>query len=534
MSKLQIFENPEFGDIRMIEIDGVPYAVGIDIARALGYAAPSKAVIDRCEGITKAVIPSYNQHGAEVMQETNVIPESDIYRLIFGSKLEGAKKFQAWVFEEVLPSIRKTGMYATPETAERLMNDPDFLIRALEEIKAVRAKNAALEAENTQMRPKARFADAVACAETDIPVGDLAKILRGNGVDIGQNRLFAWMRAHEYLMQSRGNGVDIGQNRLFAWMRANEYLMCYKGSGWNAPTQMAMDLGLFRVTETTTTRADGRVHLNRVTMVTGKGQQYFVNMLLQEEDGALPRIMLDEQAWARDIVRTQDLGDMPMRALTCVARHYLEQGLGTDAVRERLNALYNKGSHCGFIDISERILKEAGKRGLLYITSIPVTRRELQAIRGIDGIRRQRVAFALLALAKYQNHAHGENHDWVSFRHKDVFAMANVKVSVNEQYLLLNDLKSMGLLKYNRRVDNLDVRVLYTDHEGPAVMEIHDMRNLGHQYMRHWGGRFVECRDCGAVVPRKSPRQMYCVDCARLENAKRSQAFYNKKIGIAA
>ena len=257
MSKLQIFENPEFGDIRMIEIDGVPYAVGIDIARALGYAAPSKAVIDRCEGITKAVIPSYNQHGAEVMQETNVIPESDIYRLIFGSKLEGAKKFQAWVFEEVLPSIRKTGMYATPETAERLMNDPDFLIRALEEIKAVRAKNAALEAENTQMRPKARFADAVACAETDIPVGDLAKILRGNGVDIGQNRLFAWMRAHEYLMQSRG-------------------------ADWNAPTQRAMDLGLFRVKESALTHPGGRVSVGKAPMVTGIGQLHFVNRFLGE------------------------------------------------------------------------------------------------------------------------------------------------------------------------------------------------------------------------------------------------------------
>jgi len=507
MSKLQIF-NYEGNNIRTAELNGEPAVVLADVCKVLDIEN-HRNVAARLDEDEKGVCTMDTPGGK---QDLTVISESGLYSIILLSRKPEAKKFKRWVTHEVLPSIRKHGMYARDEILDNpqlLMDVTQALIDERRKSKQLLEENTALEAANTEMRPKARFADAVACAETDIPVGELAKILRGNG-------------------------VDIGQNRLFAWMRANEYLMCYKGSGWNAPTQMAMDLGLFRVTETTTTRADGRVHLNRVTMVTGKGQQYFVNMLLQEEDGALPRIMLDEQAWARDIVRTQDLGDMPMRALTCVARHYLEQGLGTDAVRERLNALYNKGSHCGFIDISERILKEAGKRGLLYITSIPVTRRELQAIRGIDGIRRQRVAFALLALAKYQNHAHGENHDWVSFRHKDVFAMANVKVSVNEQYLLLNDLKSMGLLKYNRRVDNLDVRVLYTDHEGPAVMEIHDMRNLGHQYMRHWGGRFVECRDCGAVVPRKSPRQMYCVDCARLENAKRSQAFYNKKIGIAA
>ncbi|MCL1951643.1 MAG: phage antirepressor KilAC domain-containing protein [Oscillospiraceae bacterium] len=391
---------------------------------------------------------------------------------------------------------------------EKAWNTPEqVMARAL---KLADAEIRRLESENTEMRPKARFADAVACAETDIPVGELAKILRGNGVDMGEVRLCEWMRANEYLMQRMG-------------------------AGWNAPTQKSMELGLFRVTETTTTRADGRVDLNCVTMVTGKGQQYFTNMLLKkEEDEALTKIVFDERTWAQDIIRTQDLGDTPMRALTCVARHYLEIGLGTDAVRERLNALYNKDSQCGFVDISERIFGAAKKRGLLYITSIPVTQRELQTIRGIDGIRRQRLAFALLALAKYQNHAHGENHDWVSFRHKDVFSMANVKVSVNDQYLLLNDLKAMGLLKYNKRVDNLDVRVLYTDHDGAAVMKIHDMRNLGYQYMRSLGGSYLECKACGAVIPRKSPRQMYCPDCAKLENAKRSLAFYHQKIGVPA
>jgi len=258
MSQLQIFENPEFGDIRMVEIDGAPYAVGVDVARALGYAAPSKAVIDRCKGIAKAVIPSYNQHGAEVMQGTNVIPESDIYRLIFGSKLEGAKKFQAWIFEEVLPSIRKHGIY----TREELLDNPELLLDVTQALvderrksKQLQAENAALETENTVMRPKARFADAVACAETDIPVGELAKILKGNGVDIGQTRLFEWMRVNGYLMQSRG-------------------------ADWNAPTQRATDLGLFRIKESAVTHPGGSVFVGKTPMVTGKGQQYFVNHFL--------------------------------------------------------------------------------------------------------------------------------------------------------------------------------------------------------------------------------------------------------------
>ena len=505
MNELQIF-NYEGNQVRTIQRDGETWWVLKDVCVILGIQN-HKDVVARLDEDEKGVDSIVTPGGSQRMI---IVNESGLYSVIVRSDKPEARRFQRWVTHEVLSSIRKTGMYATPEAAEKLLNNPDFLIRALEEIKAVRAKNAALEAENAVMRPKARFADAVACSETDIPVGELAKILKGNG-------------------------IDVGQTRLIEWMRENEFLMRREGSGWNEPTQKAMDLGLFRVTETTVTRSDGRVTVSRAAMVTGKGQQYFTNMLLGKmEDEALTKIVLDERTWAQDIIRTQDLGDTPMRALACVARHYLEQGLDTDAVRERVNALYNKDTQCGFVDIAGRVLGEAGKRGLLYITSIPVTQRELQTIRGIDGIRRQRVAFALLALAKYENLAHEENHDCVSFRHKDVFSMANVKVSVTEQYLLLNDLKAMGLLKYNKRVDNLNVRVLYAEPDGEPVLEIHDMRNLGFQYMRYLGGGFIECKACGAVTPRKSPRQLFCAECSKLENAKRSLAHYHKKVGIPA
>jgi hypothetical protein len=248
----------------------------------------------------------------------------------------------------------------------------------------------------------------------------------------------------------------------------------------------------------------------------------------------MKNIIFHEALFAEEALRTGNLGSQPYQALVSIARYFISQGFAAEAIRERVNALYNRERDRGFTDIAESVVREARKRELVDVPFIPITAAELKTIRGIDGIRRQRVAFALLTLAKYQNHVHGENHGWVSFRRKDVFSMANVKVSVTEQYLLLNDLKSMGLLKYNRRVDNLNVRVLYAEHDGAPVLEIFDMRNLGNQYMRYLGGAFVECKACGVVAPRKSPRQLFCAECAKLENAKRSVDFYRRKIGVPA
>ena len=245
-------------------------------------------------------------------------------------------------------------------------------------------------------------------------------------------------------------------------------------------------------------------------------------------------IVFNEALYAEDVIRTGDLGGHPYQAMVCVARYYMAHGFEAATIRERVNALYNRDHEYGFIDIADNAIKEAGKRDLADIRCLPVTAAELESIYGIDGLRRQRLAFALLVIAKYQNELNPRNHNWVNFRHKDIFAMANIKVSVRDQYLLLNDLKTLGLLKYNRRVDNLDVRVLYADEDGPAYMEIYDMRNLGYQLMRRQGGSFLECNSCGAVVPRKSPRQMYCAECSKLENAKRSLAFYHKKMGVSA
>lgn len=248
MTDLQIFENSEFGTIRTAQFDGKTYFVANDVAKALGYVETAKAVRTHCKGVSEMDIPSNG--GIQTMK---IIPEGDIYRLVIKSQLPSAEKFESWVFDEVLPSIRKHGVYAVDE----LLNDPDLAIKAFTALKEEKERNKALQADNDRMRPKEVFADAVATSHTSILIGDLAKLLKQNG-------------------------VDIGQKRLFNWMRDNGYLIKRKGSDWNMPTQRSMELGLFEVKESTVNNPDGSVRINKTTKVTGKGQQYFINKFLGE------------------------------------------------------------------------------------------------------------------------------------------------------------------------------------------------------------------------------------------------------------
>lgn len=248
LNQLQIFNNPEFGQVRAIEKDGKTYFVGIDIARALGYSNPSKAVIQHCKGVTKLGIPS--QGG---VQETNCITEGDMYRLITHSELPSAEKFETWVFDEVLPSIRKNGGYIANQeklTPEQIVANALIVAQNI-----IKQKDKLLE----EQKPKVLFADAVSASHTSILVGDLAKLLRQNG-------------------------IDIGANRLFEWLRENGYLIKRKGTDWNMPTQYSMDLGLFEIKERTINNPDGSIKTTKTPKVTGKGQQYFINKFLNAED----------------------------------------------------------------------------------------------------------------------------------------------------------------------------------------------------------------------------------------------------------
>ena len=249
MSKLKIFENSEFGAVRTVEVEGKTYFVANDIAKSLGYVETAKAVRTHCKGVSEMDIPS---NGG--IQKMKVIPEGDIYRLVIKSQLPSAERFERWIFDEVLPSIRKHGMYAVDE----LLNDPDLAIKAFTALKEEKEKNKLLQQENERMRPKEIFADAVAASQTLILIGDLAKLIKQNGVDIGQKRLFSWLRENGYLIKR--NGAD-----------------------YNMPTQKSMEMKLFEVKESTVNNPDGSVRINRTTKVTGKGQQYFINKFLDKK-----------------------------------------------------------------------------------------------------------------------------------------------------------------------------------------------------------------------------------------------------------
>lgn len=250
MNELMIFNNPEFGEIRTIEEDGKVLFCGSDVAKSLGYNEPHKAVARHCRGGMKRPILT---NGGE--QEMSFIPESDLYRLVFSSKLPTAEKFTDWVTGEVLPSIRKHGAYLTPETLEAAILNPDTMIRLCTALKDEQDKRKVLEEKQEADRPKVLFADSVAASKTSILVGELAKLLKQNG-------------------------VDIGQNRLFHWLRSNGFLIRRQGTDYNMPTQRAMEMGLFEIKETSITHADGHTSVNKTPKVTGKGQQYFVNAFL--------------------------------------------------------------------------------------------------------------------------------------------------------------------------------------------------------------------------------------------------------------
>ncbi len=253
MENIQIFNSSEFGEIRAVNIDGGVWFVGKDVTEILGYQNASKALIDHVDDEDKLnndSLLSLGQRGGWL------INESGLYSLILSSKLESAKRFKRWVTSEVLPAIRNNGGYIT---GQEQMSDAELMARALTVAqKTIERREFVirqLEADTERMHPKEIFADAVSSSNSSILIGELAKILKGNGFDIGQNRLFRWLREHGYLI--RRNGAD-----------------------FNMPTQKAMDKGLFKIKETAITKSDGTSIITKTVKVTGAGQVYFTNLFL--------------------------------------------------------------------------------------------------------------------------------------------------------------------------------------------------------------------------------------------------------------
>lgn len=249
MNELQNF-NFNGNQLRTVLIDNEPFFVGKDAAAAIGYSNTRKAIRDHVKGKylreERIVTPSG-------VQTVTVISEPGLYQLAGESKLPSAEPFQDWVYEEVLPTIRKHGAYMTDAKAQDVISGnglADLLLQAGNQIKQ-------LELEKSQMKPKALFADSISASENTILIRDLAKILKQNG-------------------------IDIGEKRLFTWLRDNGYLVKKIGSDYNSPTQRSMNLGILEFTENTHVHNSGKITVTKTPKVTGKGQIYFVNKFLQD------------------------------------------------------------------------------------------------------------------------------------------------------------------------------------------------------------------------------------------------------------
>lgn len=248
MKDLRVFKHESFGNVRVIERGGEPWFVAADVCRALGVSNNRDAVA-KLDDDEKGVALTDTLGG---QQKIVIINEPGLYSLVLGSRKPEAKEFKRWVTHEVIPAIRKHGAYATPRTVEQMIADPAAAIKILTALKDEQERRKELECKMEQDEPKVLFAKAVETSDTTILVGQLAKLIRQNGIEIGQNRLFKWLRANGYLMKHQ-----------------------------NIPTQYSMERGLMEIKERTVNNPDGSVRITQTPMITGKGQTYFVSLFLK-------------------------------------------------------------------------------------------------------------------------------------------------------------------------------------------------------------------------------------------------------------
>lgn len=260
--EIKIFKSEQFGEIRTAGTSENPEFCAMDLCRALGFKNGRDAIAKHCDDgdVAKRDTPTYNQHGTEVIQSMTFVNESGMYALIFGSKLPQAKEFKKWVTSEVLPSIRKHGAYATEQTIESIIADPDSGIRLLNALKEEREQRRMAESKAEQLEdvakeqaPKVLFADSIIGSKSSCLIGELAKIITQNGYEIGQNRLFAWMRENHYLGTT--------------------------GEYYNIPNQKYIEQGLFELKKNAHSE-NGIMKTTITPKVTGKGQMYFVNKFI--------------------------------------------------------------------------------------------------------------------------------------------------------------------------------------------------------------------------------------------------------------
>lgn len=250
MNEVKIFENVRFGEIRTLTIGNEPWFVASDICKALEVANTTQAV-QRLDDDEKSMLNIGLSGGA-----TNCVNEYGLYNLVLASRKKEAKEFKRWITHEVIPSIRKHGGYIA---GQETLSDEELMAKALLVAnRKIAERDALIERQQAvieEQKPKAIFADAVSASRTSILVGDLAKLICQNGVQIGQKRLFEWLRNHGYLIKN--------------------------GTSRNMPQQRYVEQGLFEIKESNVQNPDGSVRITRTTKVTGKGQVYFINKLLE-------------------------------------------------------------------------------------------------------------------------------------------------------------------------------------------------------------------------------------------------------------
>lgn len=251
MNQIQTFDFQGY-ELRTVLICNEPWFVAKDVCSILDIKN-SRDALSRLDQDEKGVVLTDTPGGKQKMQAVN---EFGLYSLVLSSRKPEAKQFKRWITHEVIPSIRKHGAYMTPEKIEEVLTNPDTIIMLATTLKEEQQRRREAEKKIEQQKPKVLFANAVETSESSVLVGELAKILRQNGVDIGQNRLFRWLRENGYLCKQRGEN-------------------------YNLPTQYSMDLGLFEIKKRTINNPDGSVRVTRTPKVTGKGQIYFVNKFLE-------------------------------------------------------------------------------------------------------------------------------------------------------------------------------------------------------------------------------------------------------------
>lgn len=257
MQSIQVFNNPAFGNIRVAGTEANPQFCLADVCKALKLTA--KGVNQRLGDEVVSNYPITDKLGRE--QQALFVNEDGLYDVILDSRKTEARQFRKWITSEVLPTIRKHGAYMTDDALQKAIQNPDFLIQLATELKNEKQKRLVAEKKIQETRPQVIFADAVTASSDSILVGELAKLIKQNGVETGQRRLFKWLRGNGYLCKKTGE--------------------CF-----NEPTQYSMELGLFEIKKTVIQKPDGSAIISKTVKVTGKGQVYFVNKFLSGIDNA--------------------------------------------------------------------------------------------------------------------------------------------------------------------------------------------------------------------------------------------------------